>query len=123
LDARVFHISFSQVKFSKIFPLKSAVKNAYTACLKGVLPERAGVGVGQLAGSVVPVATTGHIRYVVDVEDRQTGSWTFIVKNRPLTSSGTKWRTQRLAFQSPNFFKLLRSPRIDSKKSILPAYM
>jgi hypothetical protein len=45
------------------------VKNAYCACLKGVLPERAGVGVGQLAGSEVPVATAGHIRYVVDVED------------------------------------------------------
>ncbi len=46
-----------------------------TACLKGVLPERAGVGVGQLTGSVVPVAAAGHIRYVVDVEDGQTGSW------------------------------------------------
>ncbi|MFN9910760.1 MAG: hypothetical protein ACK56F_32415, partial [bacterium] len=74
---------------------------AYTACLKGVLPERAGVGVGQLTRSEVPVAT-GHIRYVVDVEHGQTGSWAF-VNNRPLTSSGTKWRTQRLAFQSPNF--------------------
>jgi hypothetical protein len=61
---------FNQVKIYEIFPLKSAVKNAYTACLKGVLPKGAGVGVGQLAGSVVPVATAGHIRYVVDVEDR-----------------------------------------------------
>jgi hypothetical protein len=74
LGARVFHISFNQVKFSEIFPLKSAVKNAYTACLKGVLPEGAGVGVGQLTRSEVPVAATGHIRYVVDVEDGQTGS-------------------------------------------------
>jgi hypothetical protein len=81
---RVFHISFNQVKFSEIVPLKSAVKNAYCACLKGVLPERAGVGVGQLTRSEVPVATTGHIRYVVDVEDGQTGSWG-IVNNRPLT--------------------------------------
>jgi hypothetical protein len=54
-----------------------------TACLKGVLPERAGVGVGQLAGSVVPVAS-GHIRYVVDVEHGETGSLAF-VNNRPLT--------------------------------------
>jgi hypothetical protein len=72
------------------------------ACLKGVLPERAWVGVGLLAGSVVPVAS-GHIRYVVDVQNGETGSWAFIVNNRPLTSSGTKWRTTRLAFQSPNF--------------------
>ncbi len=73
-----------------------------TACLKGVLPEGAGVGVGQLTRREVPVAATGHIRYVVDVEDGETGSWPF-VNNRPLTSSGTKWRTQRLAFQSQNF--------------------
>ncbi len=59
------------------------MKNAYCACLKGVLPEGAGVGVGQLAGSVVPVAS-GHIRYVIDVEDGETGSWTF----RPLTHPG-----------------------------------
>jgi hypothetical protein len=72
-----------------------------TACLKGVLPKGAGVGVGQLAGSEVPVAA-GHIRYVVDVEDGQTGSWAF-VNNRPLTAKGSKWRTQLLAFQSPNF--------------------
>ncbi len=108
MDARVFHISFSQVKFREIFPLKSAVKNAYCACLKGVLPEGAGVGVGQLPGTEVPVAATGHIRYVVDVEDRKTGSWAF-VNNRPLTSS--------LAFQNPEpvFVNLLRSPGIDSQ--------
>ncbi len=79
------------------------MKNAYCACLKGVLPEGAGVGVGQLAGSVVPVATTGHIRYVVDVQDGQTGSWTFIVKNRPLTTSGTKWRTTTSGGSPPPF--------------------
>jgi hypothetical protein len=72
-----------------------------TACLKGVLPKGAGVGVGQLAGTEVPVATTGHIRYVVDVQNGETRSWTFIVNNRPLTARELKWRTQFFAFQSP----------------------